>query len=163
MEIAAQLLRGNTSLEVLELTDNPIGPLGVEAIADAFSESRPQLCEAHLGNLGLTSGSQMQRLLRDLRHSRAPLSVLDLHGNCLLPPLSDETCDPHAWLQSTPQAAHMVLAHTVRPPLGALLMTCTMCDPGGYMYYHIWQARRRPTTSTSGAIRRSEPSPRSAI
>ena len=31
------------------------------------------------------------------------MRVLDLHGNCLLPPVGDEIADPQLWLQSTPE------------------------------------------------------------
>ena len=103
MGIAAQLLHNNSSLQVLKLSDNPIGQFGMETLADAVAHARPPLTEAHLGNLGIRSGQQVQRFLRALRHYRAPLRVLDLHGNCLLPPLGDEIADPQLWLQSTPE------------------------------------------------------------
>ena len=103
MGIAAQLLHNNSSLQVLKLSDNPIGQFGMETLADAVAHARPPLTEAHLGNLGIRSGQQVQRFLHALRNYRAPLRVLDLHGNCLLPPLGDEIADPQLWLQSTPE------------------------------------------------------------
>ena len=49
------------------------------------------------------AAAAQQLVLRALRHYRAPLRVLDLHGNCLLPPVGDEIADPQLWLQSTPE------------------------------------------------------------
>ena len=103
MGIAAQLLHKNSSLQVLKLSDNPIGHFGMEALADAIAHAKPPLVEAHLGNLGIRSGQQIQRFLVALRSYRAPLRVLDLHRNCLLPPLGDDISDPQQWLASTPE------------------------------------------------------------
>ena len=55
---------------------------------------RSSLVEAHLGNLGIRSGQQIQRFLVALRSYRAPLRVLDLHRNCLLPPMGEDMADP---------------------------------------------------------------------
>ena len=103
MGIAAQLLHKNSLLQVLKLSDNPIGQFGMEALADAIMHSKPPLVEVHLGNLGIRSGQQIQRFLIALRSYRAPLRVLDLHRNCLLPPLGEDVVDPQAWLASTPE------------------------------------------------------------
>ena len=103
MGIAAQLLHNNRSLQVLKLSDNPIGQFGMETLADAVAHAQPPLLEAHLGNLGIRSGQQVQRFLLALREYHAPLRVLDLHRNCLLPPMGEDITDPQIWLQSTPE------------------------------------------------------------
>jgi hypothetical protein len=127
MGIAAQLLHKNSLLQVLKLSDNPIGQFGMEALADAVAHAQPPLVEAHLGNLGIRSGGQIQRFLVALRSYRAPLRVLDLHRNCLLPPLGEDIVDPQAWLRQCARARPLCLGACPVPPVPHALPSCTRC------------------------------------
>ena len=83
MGIAAQILRSNATLRTLKLTDNCMGRHGLLALADAVRHARPPLEEVLMGNLGIASCEEVYVFLRALREGRAPLRVLDLHGNPL--------------------------------------------------------------------------------
>ena len=104
MGIAArwQILRSNSSLITLKLTDNCMGPHGLLALSDALAASRPPLEEVYVGNLGISSGDEICAFVRVLRRNGSPLRVLDLHGNPLA--ASAEPAD-EAGVSAAPSAA----------------------------------------------------------
>ena len=81
VSIAAQILRSNTTLTSLKLTDNSMGRHGLLALTDAIAHARPPLREVLMGNLGISSGGEIFAFVQALREGGAPLKVLDVHSN----------------------------------------------------------------------------------
>ena len=64
MGIVAQILRKNSTLKMLKLTDNCMGKHGLMALSQAIAHARPPLEEVLLGNLGINSGDEIFQFLR---------------------------------------------------------------------------------------------------
>ena len=64
MGIAAQLLRSNSSLQLLNLSDNLMSRQPMEALTEALLQGRPPLVDVSMGNLGIRSGGQIHRFIK---------------------------------------------------------------------------------------------------